>query len=257
LSRHARDDRHGHLGDLEGVGEAGALVVVGEHEHLRLAGQAPERRAVHDAVAVALEAGAPRVRFLLHRPSAGPTARVAPGARWWSSRASRTSRSATSISPTCGTGVGVGVAHRAAAVAGHRRRPLPGAGREIDRFRVGQRVGLGSLGHDPSLPRATDGPRFAAVSQFVDECGLHVKGGDGGAGSVSFRREAHVPRGGPDGGDGGSGGDVWLVADHNVASLLAFRDHPFRRARTAPTARARSATAGGARTSSCPCPRAP
>jgi GTP-binding protein len=67
------------------------------------------------------------------------------------------------------------------------------------------------------------------VSQFVDECGLHVKGGDGGAGSVSFRREAHVPRGGPDGGDGGSGGDVWLVADHNVASLLAFRDHPFRR----------------------------
>ncbi|HEU5083575.1 MAG TPA: GTPase ObgE [Acidimicrobiales bacterium] len=68
------------------------------------------------------------------------------------------------------------------------------------------------------------------MSQFVDECGLHVKGGDGGAGSVSFRREAHVPRGGPDGGDGGSGGDVWLVADHNVASLLAFRDHPFRRA---------------------------
>lgn len=67
------------------------------------------------------------------------------------------------------------------------------------------------------------------MSQFVDECGLHVKGGDGGAGSVSFRREAHVPFGGPDGGDGGNGGDVWLVADHNVASLLAFRDHPFRR----------------------------
>ena len=68
------------------------------------------------------------------------------------------------------------------------------------------------------------------MSQFVDECGLHVKAGDGGAGSVSFRREAHVPRGGPDGGDGGSGGDVWLVANHNVASLLAFRDQPFRRA---------------------------
>ena len=68
------------------------------------------------------------------------------------------------------------------------------------------------------------------MSQFVDECNLHVKGGDGGAGSVSFRREAHVPFGGPDGGDGGAGGDVWLVADHNVASLLAFRDHPFRRA---------------------------
>ena len=39
-----------------------------------------------------------------------------------------------------------------------------------------------------------------------------------------------MPRGGPDGGDGGAGGDVWLVADHNVSSLLAFRDHPHRRA---------------------------
>jgi GTP-binding protein len=68
------------------------------------------------------------------------------------------------------------------------------------------------------------------VSQFVDECNLHVKAGDGGAGSVSFRREAHVAKGGPDGGDGGAGGDVWLVADHNVASLLAFKDQPFRRA---------------------------
>jgi GTP-binding protein len=68
------------------------------------------------------------------------------------------------------------------------------------------------------------------VAQFVDECGLHVKGGDGGAGAVSFRREAHVPKGGPDGGDGGSGGDVWLVADRNVASLLGFRDHPHRAA---------------------------
>jgi GTP-binding protein len=65
---------------------------------------------------------------------------------------------------------------------------------------------------------------------FVDECSLHVKAGDGGAGSVAMRREAHVPKGGPDGGDGGNGGDVWLVADRNVASLLAFRDHPHRRA---------------------------
>ena len=65
---------------------------------------------------------------------------------------------------------------------------------------------------------------------FVDEAQVHVKGGDGGAGAVSFRREAHVPRGGPDGGDGGKGGDVWMVADRNVASLLAFRDHPHRAA---------------------------
>src|SRR3954451_10147105 len=68
------------------------------------------------------------------------------------------------------------------------------------------------------------------MSTFVDESGLHVKGGDGGAGSVSFRREAHVAKGGPDWGDGGKGGDVWLVADRNVPSLLGFKDHPFRRA---------------------------
>ena len=68
------------------------------------------------------------------------------------------------------------------------------------------------------------------MSQFVDECQLNVKGGDGGAGCVSFRREGPVVMGGPNGGDGGDGGDVWLVADHNVASLLAFRDHPHRKA---------------------------
>jgi GTP-binding protein len=68
------------------------------------------------------------------------------------------------------------------------------------------------------------------VSGFVDEAQIHVKAGDGGAGAVSFRREAHVSRGGPDGGDGGSGGDVWLVASHNQASLLGFRDHPHRAA---------------------------
>jgi len=68
------------------------------------------------------------------------------------------------------------------------------------------------------------------VSGFVDEAQVHVKAGDGGAGAVSFRREAHVARGGPDGGDGGRGGDVWLVASHNATSLLGFRDHPHRRA---------------------------
>ena len=47
---------------------------------------------------------------------------------------------------------------------------------------------------------------------------------------MSFRREAHVAKGGPDGGDGGDGGDVWLVADRNTASLYGFRDHPHRRA---------------------------
>lgn len=68
------------------------------------------------------------------------------------------------------------------------------------------------------------------MAGFVDEAQVHVKGGGGGAGAVSFRREAHTPKGGPDGGDGGKGGDVWLVADANVVSLLGFRDHPHRRA---------------------------
>ena len=68
------------------------------------------------------------------------------------------------------------------------------------------------------------------MSGFVDECNLHVTAGDGGAGCVAFRREARVSRGGPAGGDGGDGGNVWLVADRNVSSLLAFRDHPHRRA---------------------------
>jgi GTPase len=64
---------------------------------------------------------------------------------------------------------------------------------------------------------------------FVDECTVHVRGGAGGNGSVSFRREAHVPRGGPDGGDGGQGGDVVLLADHNVTSLIDLHRAPHRR----------------------------
>lgn len=80
------------------------------------------------------------------------------------------------------------------------------------------------------MSRATSHVSLLVVPEFVDQSGLHVKAGDGGAGAASFRREAHVAKGGPDGGDGGNGGDVWLLADRNVASLLGFRDHPFRRA---------------------------
>lgn len=68
------------------------------------------------------------------------------------------------------------------------------------------------------------------MSGFVDVAQLNVRGGDGGAGCVAFRREGPVAFGGPNGGDGGKGGDVWLVADRNVSSLIAFRDHPHRRA---------------------------
>ena len=110
------------------------------------------------------------------------------------------------------------------AVAGHRGGPTIGP--------VGGGVREGKIGHGPDDTRclSTDGVSLREMSQFVDECQLNVRGGDGGAGCVSFRREGPVVMGGPNGGDGGDGGDVWLVADHNVSSLLAFRDHPHRRA---------------------------
>lgn len=57
---------------------------------------------------------------------------------------------------------------------------------------------------------------------FVDEAKINVKAGNGGAGCKSFRREAHVPKGGPDGGDGGKGGNVVLAADQAISTLMDF-----------------------------------
>jgi len=57
---------------------------------------------------------------------------------------------------------------------------------------------------------------------FFDQAKIHVAAGNGGNGSVSFRREKHVPRGGPDGGDGGCGGDVVLVVDPQQRDLQPF-----------------------------------
>jgi GTPase len=56
-----------------------------------------------------------------------------------------------------------------------------------------------------------------------DRARIHVQAGTGGDGCLSFRREAHVPKGGPDGGDGGRGGDVVLICDDSVRDLQAFR----------------------------------
>jgi GTP-binding protein len=58
---------------------------------------------------------------------------------------------------------------------------------------------------------------------FADHARILVSAGAGGDGSASFRREAHVPRGGPDGGDGGNGGDVILVAEAGMTTLADFR----------------------------------
>ncbi len=55
---------------------------------------------------------------------------------------------------------------------------------------------------------------------FVDRAQIKVKGGDGGDGCCSFRREKYVPKGGPNGGDGGDGGSVYLVADEGEQSLV-------------------------------------
>ncbi|MBI5286738.1 MAG: GTPase ObgE [Deltaproteobacteria bacterium] len=59
--------------------------------------------------------------------------------------------------------------------------------------------------------------------RFIDEAKIFVKAGDGGRGCISFRREKYVPRGGPDGGDGGKGGDIIIVADRRLTSLLDFK----------------------------------
>jgi GTP-binding protein len=61
------------------------------------------------------------------------------------------------------------------------------------------------------------------AAMLHDHARIHLKAGAGGDGSTSFRREAHVPRGGPDGGDGGRGGEVVLICDEGLRDLQSFR----------------------------------
>jgi GTP-binding protein len=68
------------------------------------------------------------------------------------------------------------------------------------------------------------------MATFVDRVVLHVAAGDGGHGCASVHREKFKPLGGPDGADGGNGGDVVLVVDHNVTTLLDYHYHPHQKA---------------------------
>src|SRR5712692_1715662 len=59
--------------------------------------------------------------------------------------------------------------------------------------------------------------------QFLDQCKIYLKSGDGGRGSASFRREKFIEFGGPDGGDGGRGGDIVFVTANDLNTLIDYR----------------------------------
>ncbi|MBU1326057.1 MAG: GTPase ObgE [Alphaproteobacteria bacterium] len=68
--------------------------------------------------------------------------------------------------------------------------------------------------------------------KFLDQAKIYIRSGNGGGGSVSFRREKFIPQGGPDGGDGGNGGNVWITAVDGLNTLIDFRYQQHFRAET-------------------------
>ncbi|MER8500473.1 MULTISPECIES: GTPase ObgE [unclassified Mesorhizobium] len=68
--------------------------------------------------------------------------------------------------------------------------------------------------------------------KFLDQAKVYIRSGDGGAGSVSFRREKFIEFGGPDGGDGGRGGDVWVEAVDGLNTLIDYRYQQHFKAKT-------------------------
>ena len=81
--------------------------------------------------------------------------------------------------------------------------------------------------------------------QFIDEATIRVEAGKGGGGCLSFRREKFVARGGPDGGNGGDGGNVVLVADDALNTLIDFRYQPLYRAGNGQPGSGRNRTGAG------------
>jgi len=70
--------------------------------------------------------------------------------------------------------------------------------------------------------------------KFLDTAKIYIRSGDGGAGSVSFRREKFIEFGGPDGGDGGRGGDVWVEVTDGLNTLIDYRYRRHFKAGTGP-----------------------
>ena len=120
----------------------------------------------------------------------------------------------------------------AAELVGQRLEPVHRA-RGQDQAEAGLRGAAGGGGADAGA-RAGDeedlvvvghgaGPFYDGACMLYDKARIFVQGGGGGDGCRSFRREAHVPRGGPDGGDGGRGGDVVLLCDDSLRDLQSFK----------------------------------
>ena len=81
--------------------------------------------------------------------------------------------------------------------------------------------------------------------QFIDEAKITVQAGNGGGGCLSFRREKYIERGGPDGGNGGDGGDVYLLGDESLNTLIDFQYQPQYRAKKGENGGGRNKTGAG------------
>ena len=93
--------------------------------------------------------------------------------------------------------------------------------------------------------------------QFLDQCKIYLKSGDGGRGSASFRREKFIEFGGPDGGNGGKGGDIVFAAADNLNTLIDYRYRQHFAPRMAAPAPAAKRAAPAPRTWSCRSRRGP